>query len=550
MNTFLYNNIQISPAPQIDIEPEINYANNSIIGYTYTIKLTGKAIDENTNFLSTLEYIDFIKTTLSSNGSVLLLKDSDGNELIKAIGGILTSLEFEKTDNAWTKYANYTASIKFNEVNILGENFNCHNNVFPSHSFSSGLVDLNEFKLKEFSDEWTFNIAEDAYNFEKTINITNSKISVQYDISASADNYFLDNGEVIAGWQQSKNFVQQRLFDQIQNFKNKTILTLHGLSSCESSSNLQDLHNLGDNGLISSLSSYDICNETVTCSTSESKGNFSATYSATLKYNDGSNYSGKLVVHKVSKSITNDIRGKKHNITIKIDGTIEGLNSGSINSNTFGGFTLPKNGRLIIPGKNFDAYNNAKIVKDKIIQNDEDLSESFKQALGITLAALTPTGTPVCSPSVKPASFSLTTNEFLATINYSVTYTSDRAIAFENDQTIIYKTTIDVDSPNHVYAEFPIPNGDYVIQDLQTTTSKKIKVSVNARLKGNNCCIETGNDTINNITVSDIKNQMESYNLPAPTGDMIMTNKNIAFNLMDKTYTLNAEYICKRGCPI
>ncbi|MFM7795316.1 MAG: hypothetical protein ACKO7N_00975, partial [Candidatus Nitrosotenuis sp.] len=137
---------------------------------------------------------------------------------------------------------------------------------------------------------------------------------------------------------------------------------------------------------------------------------------------------------------------------------------------------------------NFDKFINASSLKTKIIANDEDLTETFKNALDITFQTLVPLGVPICSNKISPISFNLTTNEFLGTINYSVTYDTKRTMANETEDTIIYKTSIDVESPNRVYAEFPIPNGNYIIQDLDTFTSKKIKVTVNARRKPKDCC--------------------------------------------------------------
>jgi hypothetical protein len=107
---------------------------------------------------------------------------------------------------------------------------------------------------------------------------------------------------------------------------------------------------------------------------------------------------------------------------------------------------------------------------------------------------------------------------------------------------VIYNTSVDVEAPKPIYAELPIVYGDYVIQDLQTTTTQKINISVNGRKKDKECTPPV---------IQNIKDIMNEFTFPAPTGSgFILTNKNIAYNFPDQSFTMNVSYLCKSGCSI
>jgi hypothetical protein len=396
-------------------------------------------------------------------------------------------------------------------------------------------------------------VQEDTFNFNDTSNliVQNSQLGITYEISAIGKTYIDENENVVASWQSAKHFAQERLFDQIVNLYNVNILKLNGLT-CSSSSSISDVYSYGS-GLLTELDLYDICNETINCSTSESDGSFSATYNAILKFNDNANnsFGGRRAIHNFNKSTTTDFNGNKNVFTVRVDGTIQGLNSTNLITDLgFGGFSLPKNGKLIKGNDNFDKITNALIVMNKIITNEEDLSTNFKQALGITPEMLIPNSPPECSGinKVPPVSFSLTTNPFFGTINYNAEYTTDRTANFEDEDTVLYKTTVNVDSPVPVIVDLPMPNGNYIIQDTGAFTSKKISVSINARKKQKDCCLISPTGFYNNLTLQDILNTMNTFILPG--SNFILTGKKIAYNLVDNSYTMNVSYICQDGCPI
>jgi hypothetical protein len=124
------NSYLISPIPHISIGREINYSNDLIIGYTYNVNINGYATNPSgietvgntsSNISQVLENIEKIKGILSYNGSTLRLLDNNNKVLIAASGGILKSLTFDQSSNNWSYYAPYSATIEFNDIQILEE---------------------------------------------------------------------------------------------------------------------------------------------------------------------------------------------------------------------------------------------------------------------------------------------------------------------------------------------------------------------------------------------------------------------------------------------
>jgi hypothetical protein len=530
--TFTYGGATIAPAPKINIKSNIIYANDSAIGYEHEVTLNGQAIDKDVlTFGATISKAEEIRQTLSKNGSVLIVS-GDGSDLIKAFGGVLTDLKFD-SDNSFSKFANYSATIIFNELNILDDSFSCNSSQLSGYS---QLIDINKYKIKEFTDSWTFNLDDGIYNLDTITQINNSQLNVSYKISAKGLSYFTQDGKLTLPWQQAKNFVQDRLFSQIESFYSKHILKIDTDSACSASQNLSNLYSNNNTPYIMGPILYSVYDETISCETSEAEGTFAATYNSILKFdNDDSDFSDKEAIHTFTKKISTSYEGKKDITSLSIEGTIQGLNL-SQNLN-FGGFSLPKNGNLLIEANNFTKLTNAKKVKDKIIKaNEEDLADNFKDILKISdiLSSLN------CSDQIYPNSFSLTTDLFLGTINYSAQYSSDRLLASDSGNIVIYNTTIDVEKPRPVYAELPIPGGNYVIQDLSTVTNQKINISVNGRLKYDKCT---------EPSLTDIKGIIDEFTFPEPeSSSFVLTNKNLLYNFPNHSFTMNVSYLCKSGC--
>jgi hypothetical protein len=549
--TFTYNNAIIDPSPQISIKSEIVYTNDSAIGYKYEITLNGIAIKkDNMTFGDTISEINTIRSILSNNGSKLLINNNN-TTVVEAFGGVLLSLSFD-SENSFSRYSNYKAVLSFNELKILDDAFSCSSGPIPNTDFSSYLLDINKYKIKEFKDNWTFNLGEGILNFNDDtslpkLKIYNTQLEVSYEIAAEGLPYFGSDKAIVVPWQQAKSFVQDRLFKQIGDFHSKDILNLNENIACLASQKIDEIYDNGKNkSILGSNFPYSVYNETIECSTSEANGSFSARYNAILKFDDDqSEFSDKAATHIFSKKINTNYEGTKEIVSVSIEGTIQGLNTSKISTDLiFGTFALPNNGKLLKSGNNLDKLNNAIIVKDKIIEKTEDdLTSAFKSALEI-IPLSNYFDAPSCVDSgITPASFSLTTNHFLGTINYSAEYTIDRALAVTSSSgTVIYNTSIDVEKPKKVYAELPIVNGDYVIQDLQTTTSQKINISVNGRKKNNNC---------GQPKLTDIKTIIDEFTLPHPNNtEFILTKKNISYNFPNSTFTIDVSYLCQSGCSI
>ena len=114
---------RLVPAPTISINPEIYYANDSIIGYTYTVDLNGFcAAKESSNDLleGSLDQVDFVRSVFNVNGGDLYVKDQDDNDLIVCKGSTIRGINFNESPNFGLNYIPYSINLEFNEVNFPG----------------------------------------------------------------------------------------------------------------------------------------------------------------------------------------------------------------------------------------------------------------------------------------------------------------------------------------------------------------------------------------------------------------------------------------------
>jgi hypothetical protein len=317
---------RLIPAPDISISTQINYANDTIIGYTYTINLTGvvTALDlrnvedgdaydepEHYNTGAIADHMHKLRQILSQNGNILRILGSGENpaNILEASGGILRSLNFSESDNNWTHYARYEASIEFNTLYLAGNTEGCGYPFISADSYASnasGTVDISQFKIKSFQDSWSFTFDEnEAYernqltDLYQNLSINNNSFNIEYSISATGKNHYVydtensDSSKLLPAWEQAKNFVQNRLYYQVTSLING-VLKNSDTNVCSPLGSLSSMNTPGgSDGLLSSLgdSIYSIFNEQITCEASESEGTFSANYTATVKSN-----LGKLVI--------------------------------------------------------------------------------------------------------------------------------------------------------------------------------------------------------------------------------------------------------------
>lgn len=574
----LSNSYRLVPAPTISINTEINYANDAIIGHTYTVTLNGYATamrllteepvndeDQIKSIQKVVSHIDIVRTILARNSSELHILDDDGNTMIKCKGGTLKSLDFPQSQNNWTTYTQYSAQIEFNEVQILNETISCSSSFIDSSALSPNLVDINKYKLRNFSDSWSFTVDDGTYNLVKnndvgnSLNIENMRIGVSYNISATGKNYYVDD-QVTPAWIHAKNFVQDRLYNVVTNLivsgvlNTSRILRQSGIDSCSAQDTLNQIHKNTTPGILSGLAGtgstgYKVYNETISCETSESDGTFSANYSSVLKKNTTASFAANNVIHTVSKSIstTYDSSAKK-TVNISIQGNIEGLFEGGI-IRTAGSFRLPNSGTLLIGSTLASKFSSAESFLPKIISGD-DLKSDYKTALGVTADQLELKNNDcLANKTIFPSSFNLTKNYMEGIISYSAEYSSTRACVPSGD---IASASITVENPIPVLAEFNIPagyagDGGVVIQDLGTKSIRKISVSIQGK-SNRKCCINSNIESLLDTSCSGVA-LPSGIKLP-DENEYILTQKNRQDNLMDGSYTINLGYICSSGCLI
>ena len=613
------NKYRISPVPKITINRQINYANDVIIGYTYTIDINGFAstfrdlrdnssqqistdISGNNNIQKVFDNIEIVRQILSKNGSFLRLIDQNNNVLLEAKGGTLRSLNFADSDNQWTQYCQYTAQIEFNELNILNEN---PQSAIDSTSITSNIIDITKYKIKTFTDSWTFDVQNETYNSfvingetGQTLNINNSTINVSYNLSATGKNYYQDDGTTKAAWIQAKEFVQDRLYRQVKSLiggalaynadfpdqqceANKKLGALsYDVLSSNDSSQIDHIDNTNnDGGIFKSLqNNYKVYNETVSCDTSESEGTFSINYASILKQKSSGSFDADNVLHKVTKNVNFTIDNAiKKNTTISVNGTIEGLIEGGL-IRTGGKFTLPQNGVLMFASDGVTKYQSIIDFLPKIFDLDnDDLISNFKTALNINYLSLGMSTDPdilltnqLSDPflsnayppdclanqsTLRPISFNLTKNYLNSTIEYSVEYTSKRGGSGDKNSYVTI-TTYSVDEPVSVLAEFNIPGSTFynrdgytVIQDINTVTARKIAVTIEGRNKQYRVCGECDLDLLYIANYGLPIPELPDNKLPSLT-DYILTERQTSYNVREGSYTVTLGYMCKQGCNI
>lgn len=587
---------RLIPAPDITINLQYNYSNDTIIGYTYILTLSGnitaldlRNLDDGdeipTNptyaFGAIADHIHKVRNILTQNGSILHIIKTAGDEtILRAKGGILRSLTFDESPNNWNHYASYTASLEFHSIDFVGSTENCSSLFVDSSSYASGnagIVDLAKFKIKSFQDSWNFSFSEaDAFNKVKNndiginLNINNHSFTIQYSISATGKHFFdyddEETGEskILPAFEQAKNFVQYRLYQQVTNLINGVLKNSYS-SPCSSPDGLNNLHvPSGSGGLLKDLgdSNYKIYNEQISCDSSESDGSFSATYNAiisTTKGNDSWTIDGAQ--HTVSKNINRSFKGGSMTTNISINGTIQGYVEGGI-INTPGPISLPSQGSLLVyNGNSLNKYDNAKLLLDKIYsQNDygsglgisgkRDLKPAFKNAIGITLAQLDSVPAaddPVPDPP-HPISLNLTHDYNNGTINYTAEYSSSNACGKKYQE-----VNVQISQPTKVIATFNIPNSNKcpTIQELGTYTAKTVSVTIRG----------IDHSEIGQPTTINLEDELDLANpgcyadgylpivIPAITPDSILTQKQYTKNPMDGSYSLSLNYICStQGC--
>jgi len=562
------------PAPTISINKEFVYANDSVIGYTYTVNLQGyitnyRKTNDTDDPSNSMDYvsrniqkvlggIELVRKILSRNGSNLSIYDDSSTLVINCQGGTLRSLNFEETDNNWSSYATYSATIEFNEVEFLGESITCLTSDIDPSSKSPNVVDVDQHKIKSFNDGWSFSVTEQSFDFVRSTNdagkdlkIHNMVINASYNISVTGKNYY-NNDLLIPAHEQAKIFAQKRLYERVTQLvsggtSNILKVTTNVDSEPCGSDTLNTIHQDGL-GILGNIT-YAPHNETISCDISESDGTFSANYSCILKSKAiGMTYSDESVIHTVSKSRTRETQsGTRDNYVISIEGTIEGLVPGGLISSG-GNFSLPNTGSFVISGNNStNKYSSANNFYGDI-GDDTDLNDTFKGVLNITFDELD-VDTSDCTnlpTTPKPSSFNLTRNYIDGTINYSAEYSTENGCNREGES--VTNISITTENPVPVLAEFIIPNGTFTIQDIKTQTAKKITINIDGRKSRDRECCNDLSTIVSSLACTSIA-LPPSVQLPNPS-KYILTQKTRTDNKIEGTYNITLAYVCESGCSI
>jgi hypothetical protein len=554
---------RVYPAPLLNVSTNYNYANDSLIGYDYNVTLNGyiTALDllntsnSGTGIEILTQRIDDISKILHFNGNILTVTDTNG-VVIRARGGVLQSFNIEQSPNLWRDFAPYSAEFKFNEI----EYFNCDNSgaiactglIYDSNKYNSNLVDMSKYKISSFKDNWTFDLNDSSIN-SRYSDIHNESINVQYEISANGKIFFKDD-KLLPAWEQAKNFVQDRLYDQVKSLISNALNKSNDFNnSCEPTglntiNNIHKISNL-DEGIIALPSgSYKVFDEKITCNASESEGTFSATYTAIIKKVNTTALFAPNCTHTftVNKTISNK---PSSNVTILVNGEIQGLLEGGLIENVSGsGFELPKTGQLFLIKKDTEPstkYESALEAYKKIATSGTfvgDLKNEFKAFLNIDYSSLniSSSGYPKC------VSHSVNHNYANGLISYNTSFDSNISCY---DKTHIRSISITENDPTPRVAEFIIPgrSSGVIIQRLGSDNPKTIDINIAGYSSGlldgcmNIAAIISGICPIGS-------GLLPSSGIPSGViNNLVLTKDSYNTNIFDGSFLIQRQYICCSG---
>lgn len=550
---------RIAPAPSISISPEIYYANDNVIGYTYNITLNGyanalrKELDAgSTDFglPDTVTHMGDLRAIFNVNGGNLYIKQGSQNLLI-AKGATIKSIQFSESDNRWVNYAPFTIELEFNEIDFIGcdgnDTIGCNSSIFHqinnAKNIADKLVDIKQYKIKEFTDKWTITIDNKIYEN------TNGVFRVNYNISATGKNYYI-NDNLVPAWQQARLFVQDKLYKQVYSLINGN-LQIDNDSGCSATKSLDQLHHTDNtsprqNGLLQGFNTlrdgglpvYDIYNEQISCDCSEADGSFSVTYEALVKqYDSSKNPLANAALHTYTKNITTST-DQTTEVTIAIQGNIQGLVRGGFIYYAGNDFILPQSGTFITSVDGAETkYSNALSFYGTI-GSTTDLYDSVKSTLNITKSQLLIKGTDGL-PS--PSNFTLDHNYTDGTLSYNATYEKSLVTALEKGYTNVSITRQD---PVDIVQEFIIPGRVQgpLIQKLNMKTARTVSINIEGWSESNKGCEIT--DICSGIPYFNIKN---FQNLLVENNNWVKTKEDYNVNKLDGSYSISLEYMI-RSC--
>jgi hypothetical protein len=586
---------RIRPAPQVSISTDYKYSGDNAIGAKYSINLDGIIVDrfivegsvvdqkKGKNPLGVLDLIHKLRAKLNYQGGAIFITDEEYNTILIARGGSLKNFSVNNSTDNWSTSAPYSATIEFQELDFQTAG---SNSLFmDEESLSTALINANKYKINSFSDNWSFDFDEEIYSDMfltdteysgevGNLNTSNLAFNVSYDIEAVGAKFYNSSGELIPEWESAKDFCQKRLSEQITRLIENVLGIDLGHTQCSSTKKLEDIYSDGDDGTIignASFGSFNVYNEEINCSTSESNGSFKAQYKCYIRLGN-TNF---LARHKITKDIAYENKTDYNiNKTYSIKGSIEGLVLGGLSKNLNGIINLPASGSFMVsnPSGNYNSnpkYDNALNAASYIINpNFTDLSDNMKDELGITHSNLM-MGDESSFCGNNPSSYPLPTNFTVVndynagTINYTANF--DSSISCGGNYSNI---SMSINSPVLVTATFLFPNGDFItpnnpqgvgclIQSLGTYTKATMDINISGR--DNNlklCCNPSHEAAIADINalLTNGRNDQIIYpqelldKLPS-LDNAILTKETKNVNIYTGEYSYNLSYIlCTAGC--
>ena len=575
---------ELVPSPNINLSIETFYANESIIGYTYNITLTGYAAskqDRNQDHIPSIGYvvgsiakIQNIFDNVGNGGKLIVTTPGTGTPMMIFKGGKIKSINFAPSNNQWVKYSEYTIELEFNDVELFGCNHEtvkgCGSTLFDagSNSESTGLLTVQSqlvdhganspvgYKIKSFSDKFTMDLQDEIYDWAKiddSLELNNKRYNVQYTINAVGQHYWDETGNLFPAWKQAKAFCQDRLVKQINGLYSNMAMHYSGPEPqfCGSSEDLTEIHKIDSPSIHTTIGAYNIFDEKITFGPSESDGSFEINYSSILKRNVNTCVTHSDCTHtlNITRGGTKEF-GKPQARSATLSGTIQGLlrytNEGSIIWPNAEGFRIPDspNSMVFLPPKADFKYK-WKVAKELL---DRFLDECSGE---ITCSALKDIVVKCLAPScfhiypgqdsvdefnladLAPTSFTITHNYGQGSIDYSV--------EFSPESRSRCNVTISTEEPVPITAEFTIPGKGIYYQPLGGCTPKKWTINAEG-LVGTpmGCNMDSGGISI----CSDPVIGCEEYMPDDSQGTYLLISKQKTYNPIDGSFSYNATWVC------
>jgi len=600
-------NGRIDAADNVSITNKFTYADESVIGYRYTIEIAGVLTKFNPiqpnppvipnpnataannayghNLTSKLRRMDVLRKLVNFQGGSLFYTNEIHEILFCARGCILKSLTFD--EGTWTDRVPYSLTFECQEIDFLGTQKNVEEGILDAtSSFSANLLDPRKYKIKEFTDEISYNF-EDMHsdiNYVDPDNgafvgVQNSFYRITYSISATGENWYTTGNKIIPAWEQAKMFCQDRLYKKIVGMVNSANARILGIDdssadvgSCFADYGLPYLYSIppslnmvfdGDNNEWA----FKVYNENISATTSESDGTFSVSYNAIVKRGN------RPFIHKYSKSINYSSSDAAKTYNLK--GTVQGLTPGGLFVGDLGSVQIPPNGFFMIGRTTEDSTVNKRFDRAQTyfssitVGGETDISDAIKSGLGVTHQNLLLEGfdsAVVCQTLShdypRAASFNVVKNWHEGTIEWEAEYNSNldcagkhSSVDIQINRGVPVTATISIPNGSVVTPLNPKGIGQYIVYIGAYTNS-----TMDVTIKGFDvkyCCLgrppDAATDLGNFIAASNTPITLYpeiASRLPDSTTS-ILTKSQKSLNIYTGEYTIQLSYIiCNPGCLI